>query len=193
MTSAFDDNIETQDLRMLGLHMGYVTDREDPEGLGRVRFCIPGLIEPHGPWAWPLGTSGGGSRDRGLFAVPEVGAEIGILFAGGDPDAPHFLSGHWGLPGGVSEVPEEARVSPPDTRVLATETFRIELCEAEGKRAARIVNRANGDYLEIDAERHTVVLSGTTSIVIHAVGSVDIRGATVQIQGRTVTPCADPI
>ena len=193
MSSPFDDDIETQGTRLLGLHMGTVTHRDDPERLGRVRFCIPGLIEPHGPWAWPLGTSGGGSKDLGLFAVPEVGAEVGILFNQGDPDEPHYLSAHWGLPGGKSEVPEEARVSPPDTRVLATETFRIELCESPGKRAARIINRRSGDYLELDAERNTVVLSGTTSVVIQAAGSVDIRGATVQIQGRTVTPCPDAI
>ena len=193
MSSPFDDDTEKHDSRLVGLYMGYVTHRNDPEGLGRVRFCIPGLIEPHGPWAWPLGTGGGGSRDRGLFAVPEVGAEVGILFNMGDENQAHYLCGHWGLPGGTSEVPEEAQVTPPDNRVLATETFRIELCESAGKRAARIVNRRNGDYLELDAERNTVAISGTTSIAIQAVGSIDIRGATVQIQGRTVTPTPDPI
>ena len=193
MSSPFDDDTETHDSRLLGLYMGYVTHRDDPEGLGRVRFCIPGLIEPHGPWAWPLGTGGGGSKDRGLFAVPEVGAEVAVFFNQGDAEQAHYLSAHWGKPGGTSEVPEEAQVTPPDNRVLATETFRIELCESAGKRAARIVNRRNGDYLELDAERNTVAISGTTSIVIQAVGSVDIRGAVVQIQGRTVTPCPDAI
>ena len=193
MSSPFDDDTEKHDSRLVGLYMGYVTHRDDPEGLGRVRFCIPGLIEPHGPWAWPLGTGGGGSKNSGLFAVPEVGAEVAVFFNQGDIDEPHYLSAHWGKPGGTSEVPEEAQVNPPDNRVLATETFRIELCESKGKRAARIVNRRNGDYLELDAERNTVAISGTTSIVIQAVGSVDIRGAVVQIQGRTVTPTPDPI
>src|SRR5512136_1169857 len=83
----------------LGMYLGHVTDRNDPEGLGRVRVSIPGLIEPESGWAWPLGTSGGGSRDRGFFAVPEVGAEVAIWFNQGDlSEEPFYLSAHWGKP-----------------------------------------------------------------------------------------------
>ncbi|HEU4405503.1 MAG TPA: phage baseplate assembly protein V, partial [Polyangiaceae bacterium] len=76
----FADDLSKHDTRLLGLYIGYVTDRDDPERLGRVRLCIPGVLEPHSAWAWPLGTGGGGSKDCGFFAVPEVGAEVGVLF-----------------------------------------------------------------------------------------------------------------
>ncbi len=33
--SQLDDDITTQDTRFNGLHIGYVTHRDDPEGLGR--------------------------------------------------------------------------------------------------------------------------------------------------------------
>ncbi len=82
----FDDDIEMQDTRLLGMRIGYVTNRNDPEQLGRVRVCIPGLIEPHSAWAWPLGTCGGGSKDHGFFAVPELGAEIAVFFNQGNID-----------------------------------------------------------------------------------------------------------
>lgn len=72
------------ELRLDGLHVGEVVDREDPEGLGRVRVRIPGLVEPASAWAWPLGTLGGGSDRRGFFCVPEKGAEVGVLFHQGD-------------------------------------------------------------------------------------------------------------
>ncbi|MCA2977361.1 MAG: hypothetical protein INH37_03670, partial [Myxococcaceae bacterium] len=74
--STFDDDIQRNDTLRLGLYVGYVTDRNDDAQLGRVRVCIPGVIEPESAWAWPLGTVGGGSKDRGIFAVPEKFAEV---------------------------------------------------------------------------------------------------------------------
>ena len=54
MYPTFDDETPPQDPRLFGLFIGYVTHRRDPEQLGRVRVCIPGLLEPHSAWAWPL-------------------------------------------------------------------------------------------------------------------------------------------
>ncbi len=189
----FDDDIETHDTRLLGLYVGYVTHRNDPEGLGRVRVCIPGLLEPHGPWAWPLGTAGGGSKDRGFFAVPEVGAEVAVFFNQGDVDEPYYLSAHWGKPDGKSEVPEEAQKDPPDNRVIATETFRIELDESAGARRLKLTNRKTGDHLTFDAETNTVTLEGTTAITIKAVGAITLQAPQVTIAGRVVRPVPDPI
>lgn len=191
--STFDDDIETHDTRLLGLFIGTVTDRNDPEGLGRVRVCIPGLVEPHGPWAWPLGTSGGGSKDRGFFAVPEVGADVGVLFHQGDVDSPYYLAGSWGRPGGQSEVPEEARRSPPDNRVIATETFRVQLDESVGQRKLELTNRKTGDRLTFDAEANTITLEGTTSITIRAVGAITLQAPQITIGGRVVRPVTEPI
>ena len=189
----FDDDLETHDTRLLGLYIGYVTHRDDPEQLGRVRVCIPGLVEPHGPWAWPLGTCGGGSKDRGFFAVPEVGAEVGVLFNQGDLDSPCYLTAHWGLPEGQSEVPEEARRTPPDNRVLATETFRVELDETEGARRLRITNRKTGDHLELDAETNSITLQATTALTIRAVGAIRLEAPHITIGGRVVRPVKKPI
>ncbi len=93
---------------LLGMYVGYIADRKDPEGLGRVRICVPGVREPFSARAWPLGTSGGGMKDHGFFAVPEEGAEVALFFNQGDVDAPYYLSAQWGKPKGESEVPEEA-------------------------------------------------------------------------------------
>ena len=50
--SQFDDDIGAHDTRLPGMYVGYVTHRNDPEKLGRVRVCIPGVLEPHSAWAW---------------------------------------------------------------------------------------------------------------------------------------------
>jgi len=189
--SRFDDDLGHAP--HLGLEIGYVTDRNDPEGLGRVQVCIPGLIEPASAWAWPLGTSGGGSKNRGFFAVPEVGAECGILFARGSVDHPFWISAHWGRPGGVSEVPTEAQKSPPDNRVISTETFSIELDETKGARRLQINNRKTGDRLVLNAEENSISISGTTAITITAVGAITLNAPLITINGRAVKPVADAI
>ena len=191
--SQFDDDIGTHDTRLPGMYVGYVTARKDPEGLGRVRVCIPGVLEPESTWAWPLGTSGGGFKDRGFFAVPEEGAEVAVFFNQGDIDAPYYLSANWGKPDGESEVPEEAQKDPPDNRVLATPTFRIELDESEGGRKLKLTNRKTGDHLLFDAEENTITLEGTTAITIKAVGAISLEATSVTIAGRVVRSIADPI
>lgn len=67
MFSTFDDDIRARDTRLLGMYVGYVIERRDPDQLGCARGCIFGVVEPHSVWAWPLGTAGGGFKDRGLF------------------------------------------------------------------------------------------------------------------------------
>jgi hypothetical protein len=193
MFPRFDDDLARHDSRLFGMYLGYVTDRRDPEGLGRVRVCVPGLLERSSGWAWPLGTVGGGSKDRGFFAVPEEGAEVAVFFHQGDVDQPHYLAAHWGKPGGVSEVPAEAAKDPPDARVFATETFRVELDESPGSRRLKLTNRKTDDFLVFDAEENTVTLQGTTAITIRAVGAIALEATQITIGGRVVRPIAEPI
>lgn len=193
MFSTFDDDIQARDTRFLGMYVGYVTHRRDPDRLGRVRVCIPGVVEPHSAWALPLGTAGGGFKDRGLFAVPEEGAEVAVFFNQGDVDAPYYLSAHWGKPDGESEVPEEAQQDPPDNRVLATPTFRVELDESEDTRRLKLTNKKTGDHLVFDAEENSVTLAATSALTLRAVGAVSIEGVQITIGGRVVRPIADPI
>ncbi len=191
--STFDDDNERQDTKLYGLYVGYVTRRDDPEKLGRVRICVPGVLEPESAWAFPLGTSGGGSKDNGLFAVPELNAEVGVFFNQGSVDAPYYLTAHWGKPGGESEVPEEAQREEPTNRVLATKTFRIELDEADGARKLKLTNKKTGDHLVFDAEENSVTLEATTAITLRAVGAISIEALQITIAGRIVRPIADPI
>jgi hypothetical protein len=171
--STFDDDITRHDTRLYGMYIGFVTHRDDPEQLGRVRVCIPGLVEPYGPWAWPLGTVGGGSKDRGLFAVPDVGAEVAVFFNQGDVDEPHYLSAHWGKPNGESEVPEEAQRNPPDNFVIATPNFRVELDECDGEQQLKLTSVGSGDFVQLNAEDDTITILATKSVRI-VVGGMEL-------------------
>ena len=185
------------ELRLDGLHVGEVVDREDPEGLGRVRVRIPGLVEPASAWAWPLGTVGGGSDRRGFFSVPEKGAEVGVLFHQGDVDHPHYLCGHWGKPDGQAEVPEPARglskADAPRVRALETERFLLWFDDREGKEALVVKDKKSGDQIEFDGKGMGITVKATSALMLKADGMVSIDAAVVQINGRLVMPGTKPI
>lgn len=188
---------DTDDPRYAALYIGEVVDRDDPEGLGRVRVRIPGLVDPASPWAFPLGTVGGGSDRRGFFSVPEKGAEVGVLFHQGDVDHPYYLCGHWGKPNGQAEVPEPVRDLPkeeaPQVRAFETKRFLLAFDDRDGKEAFLIKDKVSGDQIEFDGVGMGITVKATTALILKADGMVNIEGASVQINGRLVLPGPKPI
>jgi uncharacterized protein involved in type VI secretion and phage assembly len=188
---------DTDDPRYTALYIGEVVDRDDPEGLGRVRVRIPGLVDPASPWAFPLGTVGGGSDRRGFFSVPEKGAEVGVLFHQGDVDHPFYLCGHWGKPNGKAEVPEPARDLPkeevPQVRAFETGRFLLVFDDRAGKEAFLIKDKKSGDEIEFDGAAMGITIKATSALLLKADGMVNIEGAAVQINGRLVLPGPKPI
>jgi len=183
---------DTRDPRYTGLYIGHVVDRADPEQLGRVRLRIPGLIEPASAWAFPLGTVGGGSDRRGFFAVPEAGAEVGVLFHQGDVDHPYYLCGHWGKPGGTTELPSPARdlskQDTPQVRAFETRRFLLAFDDRAGKESLRIQDKASGDQIEFDGAAMGITVKATSALLLQADGLISIEGTTVVINGRLVLP-----
>jgi uncharacterized protein involved in type VI secretion and phage assembly len=189
--------LDEDEVRYPGLYIGEVADRDDPEGLGRVRVRIPGLVEPSSAWAFPLGTLGGGSDRRGFFSVPEKGAEVGVLFHQGDVDHPYYLCGHWGKPDGQAEVPEPVRGLPkeeaPQIRAFETGRFLFVFDDREGKEALVVKDKTSGDQIEFDGAGMGITIKATSALLLKADGLVSIEGASVQINGRLVLPGPKPI
>jgi len=188
---------DTEDPRFTSLYIGEVVDREDPEGIGRVRVRVPGLVEPASAWAFPLGTMGGGSDARGFFAVPEKGAEVGVLFHQGDVDHPYYLCGHWGKPDGNAEVPEPvkglSKDEAPKVRAFETERFLLVFDDRGGKEKLLLKDKSTEDLIVIEAEAGiriktakdlTVEVEGNVVLTAKGDTSVSIDGdATVKVGG----------
>jgi hypothetical protein len=192
-----NDDFDVPDHRLLGLHIGHVVDRADPLKLGRVRVRIPGLIKDASAWAFPLGTLGGGSDRRGFFAVPENGAEVGVLFQEGDVERPWYLAGHWSLPGGATEIPGPARelskTETPQIRVLETRRFVLVFDDRAGHEALRIEDKLSGDQIEFDGTALGMTVKATSALILKADGLINIEGTTVVINGRLVLSGTGPI
>jgi hypothetical protein len=175
---------DNPDPKILGLQIGVVVARDDPRGLGRVRMRIPGLVEPASPWALPMGLPGGGSVDRGIWWVPELGAEVAVLFKGGDPDVPFYIPANWGAPGGQSEVPDASAGGHPDVRVMAFGAYDLVVDSRPGSKGFKVVDRADGEnLLEFDGVTRTLGISATTAVKIESTGQISIDGLVVTIKG----------
>lgn len=144
------------------LYEGECTRRDDPDGLGRIRIRIPGMVEPETPqWVEPIGGKCGGFAQRGEYDPPPVGANVAVMFVLGDPDEPRYLVGPWGDPGGVSDVPTGAALgSPPeqddrqasvveDGEWLITRDSRTALSGVSPK--LELKHKSSGMYLLFDA------------------------------------------
>lgn len=191
------DGLDDLGPRHLGLYIGVVVDRADPERVGRVRVRIPGLVEPASAWAFPLGTVGGGNDRRGFFAVPENGAEVGVLFHQGEVDQPFYLAGHWGRPNGTTEIPTPARdlskEETPQVRAFETRRFVLAFDDRGGSEALRIQDKTSGDQIEFDGVGLGITIRATSALILHADGLVSIEGTTILLNGRLVLPGSSPI
>jgi hypothetical protein len=176
------------------LYMGVVVDNKDPEKLGRVRVRIPGLIDP-GPsaLAFPLGWPGAGGKQRGMFAPPPVGAEVGILFSQGDIDHPHYLCGHPGR----GEAPVETEESTPEdaTRliVIESERWRVTIDDRPGREQLQLRDKKTGDVIEIDGVNAGVQIKGTSEVLVSSVGLIKLDAAVIMLGDRLVVPNGTPI
>ena len=137
------------------LYLGEVTRRDDPDGLGRVRVLIPGVVEPETRWAFPMGAPGAGTAKRGHFEPPAVGSNVMVLFHLGDVDHPYYLTGPWGDPQGVSDVPEGGEVEGDDRQLAATEDqewlITRDSRSGNDQKVYRVEHKTSNAKVEIDA------------------------------------------
>lgn len=83
--------------RWYGVFPALVTDLNDPDGQGRVKIKLPGVPDTgdgeYQVWA-RLATLMTG-KNFGSWFVPDVQAEVLVLFEGGDPRRPYVIGSLW--------------------------------------------------------------------------------------------------
>lgn len=92
------------EIRIPIIHRGIVEAVDDPDKSGRVKVRVFGLHSDdkqkvkteHLPWAMPaipITQAGGGLRNMGISAVPNVGSHIFCFFEGGNHHTPIYFAG----------------------------------------------------------------------------------------------------
>jgi hypothetical protein len=170
------------------LYEGECTRRDDPDGLGRIRIRIPGMVEPETPqWVEPIGGTSGGHAQRGEFDPPPVGANVAVMFVLGDPDSPRYLVGPWGDPGGVSDVPTGGVVEGADKQRAAREDaeWLIQRDSRSGSHKYLVRHKSSSVAILIDGTADRVYLvreSATEQLVL----GTAYRAAEVTALGQLV-------
>jgi len=183
--------------RHTAVYRGVVVRNDDPLKVGRVKLRVPGLIEPESGWALPLNVGGGHSEGRGVYFVPEVGADVAVWCHQGDVDELHYLPGCWRAPGRVStlndRVTAKSAEDAPSVHVVESSRWLIVLDDSADTPALLIRDKVSDDGIEYDGLTRQMTISATSSVRISAVGTVAIDGLNVTIMGRPVQPGTEPI
>jgi len=172
---AYDDQFYDDDPdKLFGLYTGTVVkienDPNDPNAeelpyIGRIKFVIPGLIEPESVWALPFGA--GGSAQEGRNYVPPVGADVYCMFVNGDPDQPVWAPG-WH--GDGEQFPE---YTDPRIKVFGFGPFRVVLDNRADP--ARVAGSVTGPFSDLDGKTLTAAVNLATeeSVTLDASQSSD--------------------
>lgn len=177
-------------------------------GLHQIRASIPGLLDADPVtgevattrWALPL-TAGGGSARHGGHIAPKVGAEVVIMFLGGDIRQPRYLGGYWT----ADEVPQRIGEAAGDAHLihsLQVGSFAITVDERPRNAEAgtgQVIEIADlsdvtdedpapATSITIDLVNKGIDISAGYLLRLRAVGQVDIEGAIVRINGAAVRP-----
>lgn len=176
----------SEDYRLMGKYRGVVVDNNDPEKLGRIKFMVPGVVEPESPWAYPHGTLGGGSAARGFFAVPEIGADVTVHFDQGDPDIPMYQSGNWGDGEPPEFLADIDTADAPKVVGMQFGPFFLLFDTREGKEAFVMKDRDSGDGMEYDHVERSWSFVATNKLYLKA-ANVIIEGTGTTINGRPVS------
>lgn len=182
----------------MGIYDAKVIENVDPEGRWRVRLDILGIAEKSA-WADPFGSMGGGGPQRGGWVVPDIGADILVMFVGGDIERPVYSCTGWATPAAGSEMPVPARDIPPEE---AHQVPSLQLCggrlsiyvdERAGKRKLVLEDNELADSIVWDLESGGLRIKMTSIILLEADGLIRADGLEAQINGRLVQVSPKPI
>jgi len=192
--------------RLYGKYRGFVADNEDPLGKGRLKLKIPSVLgsDAVSDWALPC-LPFGGTTDTGMFFVPDVDAQLWVEFEEGDVHRPIWVGVFWQT---QDDVPEEAQVTPPTTRIIKTPGgHRLQFDDEEGEEQiilhhtteAELVVDKNGsvtvkdaadNQLELDAEgsKITVEDANGNSLVMSSSGITveDANGNKIEMSASAI-------
>lgn len=103
--------------KYFGKYRGFVADNQDPQRRARIRLRIPSVLgEQLTSWALPC-LPFGGMADQGLFAVPEVDAQVWVEFEEGNLSSPIWTGTFWQE---QQAAPVELSSDVPDQRAFKT-------------------------------------------------------------------------
>ena len=162
MAMLYDDEGEAV---YFGDYDGQVVDVADTLDIGRVKVIVPGLVEPPGVWAHPIGGAGStGGNGVGGYDVPPKGATVKVSFAGGNIDRPEYKGGFHGRDEKLSVVPSD-RKQADKLKVFESARFLIVLNGIGGEEEVLIMDKTTGDLVSMKPEQLKIKATAKVTVI----------------------------
>lgn len=178
--------------------LGTVINRDDPEGLGRVKARIPGKTDET-DWAYPAGMMA--AAKRGSPDVPPLGARVVMTWIGGDINnmvvyLPGIFHRGW-MPTGHAVNSDGG-----DNFVRQNDRLRVEVDTRDSSAGIRITNldesgatdqAGTAVVIDVDLVSAQVRIATTLGLKLESVGAIEIEGGSIALNGRVVSPGGKPL
>jgi uncharacterized protein involved in type VI secretion and phage assembly len=164
---------------MRGVVPGLVTNVDDPLHQGRVKVTFPWLDGEHETDWVRIATLMAGNQ-RGSFFMPEPRDEVLVAFEHGNPRVPYVIGFLWN---GQDHPPAD---NVHDRKLVSVNGHTIRFIDSTpvgGSKGALIIEDAHGNRIVMSNGKITVASTGV----------LELRGATLTLNGRVVAPNANPI
>lgn len=190
-----------------GFAPGIVRDNADPDGTGRIRVEIPGLLSLTPYWVMPGNWPAQGDGRGAQYPPPDVGAHVAVIFEYGQylPPESHafYFTGYYGVTAaggsnGPSIVAAAPSVASARKRACLWESNKLiayVIDDPEGADERFVIQcKTSGSKIELNAadgasgKAESIYIEARTHLSLYAKGIIDIRAdGHVQIQGRRVS------
>lgn len=108
-----------------GKYRGVVKSNQDPLGRGRLQVIVPQVLENSPAWAMPCVPYAG--KERGFFAMPDVGTGVWVEFEAGNPSFPIWTGCFWNKD---DIAPAD---SVPEIKFFKTKKFTLRIDDTVGE------------------------------------------------------------
>lgn len=165
--------------RLYGLFVGKVTNNQDPDNLGRVKFSILALSSTEeSQWA-PVAAPMAGNQ-RGVYFLPEVDDVVLVAFEQGDPNFPYVLGALWN---GKDAPPVTNSDGKNNVRIIQSRSGHVvKLNDEDGKETIEIIDKSGKNSIVIDTAKNTLTITADKDIVLSATqGKIKLDAKNVEI------------
>jgi uncharacterized protein involved in type VI secretion and phage assembly len=108
-----------------GKFRGIVKSNADSLGRGRLLVVVPQVLENQEVWAMPCVPYAG--KERGFFAMPDVGTGVWVEFEAGNPSFPIWVGCFWNK----DDIPSAD--SKPEIKFFKTKKFTLRIDDSVGE------------------------------------------------------------
>ena len=178
-----------------GVHPAIVTDLADPQSQGRVRVKLPWATDGDtGFEAWMRMATLFAGPDRGSWFLPDIGDEVLVAFASGNPRHGYVIGGLWN----GQDTPHEEMDSGSENNIKSLKTrngVKVTLDDTSGSEqmiletpgGQKVTLRDSEAGIELADSNGNTVTMESSGISVDASAKVSISASQVEVSAGMVT------